>query len=143
MRSRVLRTGILAMLAALAGCGGGRFRIVAPTLAEPVSATGVLFGADGRTWRVPDELEVVGRVEHTVRHWTILWSLVPLSPSDHDVSAPLGAAVAARGGDGVVNVEVTLDVNLAADMLGWIPLVPTVSTARVVGEIVRIRAPDR
>lgn len=74
--------------------------------------------------------------------WSMLWSMLPLNGREFDLSEALTEEIRAAGGEAIVNLEVTLHVNLLRDMIGWTAVVPTAMTATVRGDVVRRRSPD-
>lgn len=122
------------------GCAGASYKLVAPSVPAPVSATGAVFGPQGEVLRVPDQLEVVAHFALEQSHWAILWSLVSLGPRQHDLSAVLEEKLRAHHGDAIVNLEVTTSNHGGYNLLGVIPLVPTATTARIEGDVVRLRS---
>lgn len=125
-------------ISGLVGCGG-TFRIIAPHAAAPIAASTVLFGPDRQPLRVGEELEVVGRFERTESHWALLWSTQPLGPTDHDLSEFFDEQVRLHGGEAITGLTVSARSTVLFNLLGIVPLMPTLVQAEVSGEVVRRR----
>jgi len=121
------------------GCGG-RCHVVAPHVAQPVSASASLFGPHGETLTAPDDLEIVAHFTHDVQRWALLWGLVPLGAERTDLSELLSEQLRTARGDGIVNLSVGKDDgDTLFNFLGFIPLVPTRVSGRIEGDVVRVR----
>ncbi|MDX2168137.1 MAG: hypothetical protein SF182_13770 [Deltaproteobacteria bacterium] len=129
----------LAATLLLAGCGGN-FQIIAPTVREPVAASNVLFGPDLQPLRVPEELEVVGHFTRSERQWNMFWNILPLTPRAHDLSDYFSEQIRLNNGEAITGLTVTAHTTILSNMLGIVPLIPTVVRAEVSGDVVRRRS---
>lgn len=134
-----MRTVAALVLAALAGCGG-HYRVVAPTVDRPVSATAWVFDDGGALRRTPDDLDVLLHFKHEVQRWSLLWGLVGLGPDRIDVSAPLQSLLDANRCDAIVNLDATVsESDVGFNMLAFLPLLPSRVTTILEGDVVRMR----
>src|SRR5262245_13667737 len=139
-----MRTAKMVVLACALASGCTRFHVVAPSVPYPVSASRTLYGREMTPVFPGEGLEVVDQLHLEDNHSTILWGLVPLRSTRHDLSAPIGAAVAAAKGDGVVNLTIFTKKRPGwAFFLAWIPLVPSIATVQLEGDIVRYVEVDK
>ncbi len=130
---------IAILLLAAPGCVGGNYKIAAPKFAQPVSATGAVYNERGEVCRVPEQLEIVDHFTHKVRHWSIMWTMVDLSPDSHDVSSLLASSLQSGKGDAIINFEVTTSNTGVLNVFGLVPLLPTMTTSTIEGDVVRLK----
>lgn len=124
------------------GCGGGDMYVRADALQYPVSTTQGLFDSNYRLLG-EENFKVIDTVEINVSKWHILWTAIPLS-SDPDISEQLNKAVEKKGGDGIINLQISITGgNVATGLLTWIssavPVLPSVIEARITGDVVKLR----
>lgn len=119
------------------GCAGGRTNLKFEQTTYPVSLSPTVLGSDGEIL-MPEEREVVGKVEIETKAWGLFWASVPLKPNN-DVSDKMNEQVSAAGGQAVVNLRVTsrqCGLNHAW-ILSTVPLWPGCSKVFVQGDIIR------
>jgi len=137
--SAVLRAQLGALACAmLAGCAGGAAHLKADRLSHPVSLSRSYFASDGSVVG-PDRQETVNDFSFVVRRWSLLWTLLPLSSRQVDLSDRLEHEIRAAGGDAIVN----LTFRVSEDPLAWftllLPLLPSRVPVEVEGRIVRTK----
>jgi hypothetical protein len=121
------------------GCGGAKFSIVANEIERPVSASKSIFDKDGMLLKFPSDLELVHHFKFAERHMTIFWTSVDLKSPEHNISEKLTALLDQHDGDAIVNLKVSNnDWNWCINYWGIIPILPSVVTTYVEGDIVRI-----
>jgi len=125
------------LLAALAGCT--RFHVSAPKATVPVSLSGQVCGAPG-LWC--DGTKSLGTFTFVEEHWSLLWGLVPLSNTHHDVSQELSRRAADAGADAIVGVRVAVPRrDWWAFLATLLPILPVRSRVEVSGDLVQLREP--
>jgi hypothetical protein len=109
----------------------------------PVSTTRAIFDSTHAPLS-QGQLEEVHRFEWRRTNWTILWSLLDITPDTWDLSDEINALVAAHQGEGVIDLAV--DVSNCA--LSYVPIMtvlpfwPSCANVVVRGAVVRrLRAP--
>ena len=133
---------ILLGTAMLYGCAGGHCRVSSPGVVQPVSCTSCVFDAAGRI-RTAGSQEVVRHVELSKSNWTMLWTGIPLSKRDWDISPELNAKLQETPGNAVVNVTVRAE---GCNFLHWylaalVPVIPSYVNVKVDGDIVQMNNP--
>jgi hypothetical protein len=139
MRTTIARiVGVAAVAAFLGGCAGARGALAFDRLRYPVSASPFVFGPDDRPLN-PGQLMPVGRMVWHEHIWGFWWSWIPLSGTV-DVSDPINAQIARAGGDGIINLHVTVEncgMNYVP-FLNWLPIYPGCTSVLIAGDIVRL-----
>lgn len=128
MDSRALVSALA--LATSLGCAGARPKLVFDGLRHPVSLSPVL-APDAKTERV-------GRFQWGTRSFAMFYTTVQLG--DVDFSEPLEREIAARGGDGIINLRIKsfpCTINQVAAVLFFIPFMPTCAYVQASGDVVR------
>jgi len=125
----------------LAGCIGSRQDVRFSAVRVPMSLSGQLLDDKGAPVS-GDNLEVVGRLGASRRGWSIFWSLLPLRRVDF--SREINAQVAAAGGEGVVNLQITSGDGCTRSInqvpfAVLLPIFPGCTDVTISGEIVRQR----
>jgi len=126
---------------ALVGCVGSRQDVRFSSVTVPLSLSGQLLDAQGRL--VADEsLETVGRLGASRRGWSIFWTLLPMKGIDF--SRDINEQVAAAGGEGVINLQVTSQEGCTLSLnqvpfAALLPIFPGCADVAVSGDIVRLR----
>ncbi len=123
----------LAITATTSACVGTRGRVVFDELRYPASLSPYLRPATD-----PAPPEVLGKFHIDDRAWGILYRQIELS-GDVDVSEAINAEVERLGGNGVINLRVTL-TQCAIDavwLLNLIPMWPSCTSIEIDGEVVR------
>ena len=138
MKSRWMKTAVLFLFTILGvGCAGGRGSIRFENLDYPVSLSQALFDSNGNVV-IPDESQRVGRFESEWNHWTILWTLVPLSSKERYITPELWTAIDKAGGNAVVNLKVYVSEHPLWVLTSLLPIIPTQAGVRVEADIVKI-----
>jgi hypothetical protein len=130
--------GVVALVAFLGGCAGGRGALAFDRLTYPVSSSPFIYGPDDRPYN-PGELQPVGKMVWVERIWGLWWSWIPLSGTV-DVSAPINAQIARAGGDGIINLRVvsqSCGMNYVP-VFNIVPLYPGCAYVTITGDIVRM-----
>jgi hypothetical protein len=130
--------GIVALVAFLGGCAGGRGALAFDRLQFPVSSSPFIYGPDDRAYN-PGELQPVGKMVWVERIWGLWWSWIPLSGTV-DVSAPINAQIQRAGGDGIINLKVVVEncgMNYVP-VFNMVPLYPGCAYVTVTGDIVKL-----
>ena len=132
--------GIVALVAFLGGCAGGRGALAFDRLQFPVSSSPFIYGPDDRPYN-PGELQPLGKMVWVERFWGLWWSWIPLSGTI-DVSAPINAQIQRAGGDGIINLKVIVEncgMNYVP-VFNMIPLYPGCAYVTITGDIVKMAA---
>ncbi|MHC4591884.1 MAG: hypothetical protein ACYS8L_04210 [Planctomycetota bacterium] len=134
---RVLCLVCVAML--LSGCAGARCHISADTIGYPVSLSSAVFDRAGNVVVIGSgDSREVGHFAFTFRSWSTLFTLVPLSNRNVDLSDRLRQEVEARSGDAIVNLTVRATNNAWWMITALIPIAPAYVTIEVEGNVVSI-----
>lgn len=133
----------LLLLPISAGCAQVRGQISADTAQGPVSVTGSLFDAEGRILTLADGLEEVGRLSTSNRYIAAFYGLAPPTWT-WDVSPEINDALQRYGGEGVINLEATVEEPNGGEIFlafytQTTPLVPIWIRVRLTGKVVRRR----
>lgn len=90
-----------------------------------------------------EDYQKVGNFQFDVSRWTIFWSIIPLS-SNPDISERINRIVKEKGGDAVINLQVTVSgASGGASLINFfssaIPVLPGVVVATVSGDVVKVK----
>ena len=134
---------LAAAMLGLCGCtAGSRCLVTARSVPQPVSCTGCVFDADGQILAAQGS-NVVRHIVLTKTHWSMIWTLVPLSRVEWDLSPALNAQLQGTSGDAVVNLTVkaaTCDP-VHGLVSALVPIIPSYARIKVEADVVRLKGP--
>ena len=138
-KSLLISILLVLLWAGTTGCAGTRSHIVVGEAPCPVSLSPALRTSQGEV-RGERYLEFVGTFHHKHTSAHMLWAIIPLSRTKHDLSAELRQQVDKAGGDAVVNLKVKSYYNFWNTCWTMLSagIIPTWSKVEVTGDIVRI-----
>lgn len=133
---------IIMMLSILGtGCGismsGGRIDF--DDLKYPASMSSSLYGPNGEVVQQGDRLKPIKAFAYTTNHWSLLYSIIPLSRTSSDIAEQMNKEIKEAGGDGITTVSVASDYSKLTSIfpLNLLPIWPGCSEIRVTGTIVK------
>ena len=134
--SAILRLSMLGLLLLGTACGGARVHVRADKADYPISMSEGLRGEDGALL-TESQKQSVGGFELDYKAWSALWTLVPISNNDRDISPELNAQIAKAGGDAITGLEIT------TGHCGWnfftiVGLFPDCANVYIKGNIVKV-----
>jgi hypothetical protein len=127
---------IAVSLLALSACSGGRSSIRADRSEYPISLSDGLRGADGALL-APGQKKTVGALEVKWSAWSMLWTLVPLSGGDRDISNEVNEQVKKAGGDAVVGMDVIVS-QCGWNYMTFLGILPGCNHMAIRGDIVKV-----
>jgi hypothetical protein len=124
----------------ITGCAGSSSRISAPSVNYPVSLSPAVRTADGAI-AMEDDLVKVGKFNYRYTTRTMLWTIIPLSQSCHDISNALNEQITRYKGDAVVNLKISNggDAMITFKSFLTLGLLPSASEIEVTGDIVSLK----
>lgn len=138
MMRRTRLHGVIAILLVFSsGCAGrGSFGLSAEgALRGPVSMTGTVLAPDGRPIQIGEHLEEIGRFEERKRFWGLF--TIGLNASDWDVTKLANEAMAASGGEAIVNLSIEAESCRYMGLAIFVPIVPSYVDLTIRGDIAR------
>ena len=138
-RTRMASTVLLGIgLLLLPACASVQeSKVVVRSLSAPASLSRAVFDRMGNVVVTSTE-DRVGQVHLEWRSWSMLWNLVPLTPTERDVSADLEAAIRKHGGNAVVNLRVTGRDHWYSFLTAFLPIVPGYVSVEVDADVVNV-----
>ena len=132
----------------ISGCTSTKGVIGFEKLNYPASMSAFLYDANYNTVMKGKELETLNSFKYRTTYWSLAYGLIPLNPADR-ISDTLNKMVDYYGGDGIINLSVTIehgDLNKVVSFLmylpGYIPAFPSGAKITVTGEIVKLKRPE-
>lgn len=129
---------MIALLSLSVGCSGARSHIKAQGAVYPVSFSPAIRNSDGSIL-MEDDLTEVGDFDFTYTTRRMFWKIIPLSRNQFDLSDEINRQIREKGGEGIVNLNVTHSQNwwTAFASIITLGLAPTSSDVELKGKIVK------
>lgn len=139
MSRAVIAAAVTAVLLA-GGCVGSRSYVSVEHARYPVSMSSAVRGPGGELLG-PDQLVSKGSIDLHYLTCRMLWTIVPLKPitGTRDISDEINAAVAARGGEAVINLSVTSGATVW-NVFTLVGVLPDCSKVAIHGDVVARRS---
>jgi hypothetical protein len=107
-------------------------------LKYPASMSAYLYGPNNELLAKDSELQEISHFSYKMRFWGTFYSLVPLTGAK-DVGQEVNNKIEASGGDGIINVKVSVKPGFLTDVhpLTLLPFWPSFTEVLMEGEIVK------
>ncbi len=141
MKSQILLLIALLLMLLLCSCAGGRVRLNATQSQYPISGTRFVHNQEGEVLSESD-YTVIKKFDLQYSRWSILWTMIPFSPYDVDISKDMDSLIVANNGDAIINVTMTPKAHPLTNFTSLIPgiivpIIPTAITMEVRGDIIK------
>jgi len=153
MKAKSLNTLILFFVTVIltmqnTGCISTKGTIGFDGLKYPASMSAFLYDENYNTVMKGRDLETLHSFKYKTTYWSLGYGLIPLNPDDR-ISDTLNQMVDQFGGDGIINLAVSIehgDINKVVSFLmyvpGYMPVFPSGAKITVTGEIVKLLNPE-
>lgn len=121
----------------LCGCAGGSVLVKAPNIDYPVSATQAVFDTNGNIV-IPAEHQKLGHFSFGWKNWTIMWTAIPLTGREQDISDLLAHEIESRSGNAIVNLKLTTSGGPVGYVTALLGIIPSYVSVSVEGDVVRV-----
>jgi len=135
------------MLILLSACSSTTGILKFSSLQYPASMSAFLYDKNDKIVMKGDNLETIEQFTIKKTFWSLAYGLIPLS-QEESISQKLNEKIKANGGDGVINLTVTIEHGVTNKIFSflmyipsYVPILPSTARVSISGEIVKLVQP--